>query len=348
MCSTVEHQAKIGYMNLWYGWIKSMQNAYSINISSVLRELHTPFVISRGAKTHAECIVVHLSLDKYIGRGEGVPYARYGETVEGCIEQINNFKSQNDWQHQSYRELKGAARNAFNCAMWDLIAKISHRPIWELLNIERPKTIRGTQTLSLTTPDLMAKEASEFINDALIKIKLGGDDDIECIKAVRNIRPHAEIIVDANEGWNLDDYQKIIPELLKADVTMIEQPFPTNEDEALRDLERPIPICADESVHTSENLDLLVGKYDMVNIKLDKTGGLTEALKLRNVATKMGMSYMIGCMVGSSLSMAPAMLLANDATYVDLDGPLFLKEDVEHGIKFDGGIMHPFTKDLWG
>ncbi len=325
-----------------------MDKVFSINAFHVSRELRAPFIISRGAKTHAECIIVEISFEHYVGRGEAVPYARYSETVDDCLRQINEFKSNKIWQNDYNTGLSGAARNAFNCAIWDLRAKISQRPIWELLKVPMPEITRATQTLSLTTPEIMAKEVSELSDDALIKIKLGGDNDIDCLKAVRSTRPSADIIVDANEGWNADDYCKMIPALIEANVAMIEQPMPSDNDEALRELDRPIPICADESVHTSEDVEKLAGKYDMVNIKLDKTGGLTEALKLRDAATELGMSYMIGCMVGSSLSMAPAMLLANGAAYVDLDGPLFLSEDVEHGIKFEGGLMHPFTQKLWG
>lgn len=321
---------------------------FKLAVKHYSRALHTPFVISRGAKTHADCIVVEVKFLGQTGRGEGVPYARYGETVESCMKELLDLNPQ-DPHNFSHVPLKaGAARNALDCAFWDLRAKIAKRPVWELANISAPQLLRCTQTLSLASPAIMAEIASKLGDAPLIKIKLGGPDDVDCVRAVRQARPMANIIVDANEGWNIEQYLAIIPQLMEAKVEMIEQPFPAGNDEMLSELERPIPICADESVHTAKDVALLRSKYDMVNIKLDKTGGLTDAIKLKSAARAIGMDYMIGCMVGSSISMAPAMLLGTNAKYVDLDGPLFLSEDVPHGIKFSQGMIHPFTSELWG
>lgn len=297
-------------------------------------------MISRGAKTQAHVIEVHLSEQGIVGKGEAVPYARYGETVEDCVDAINSGKP--------FDELPFAARNAFDAAYLDLRAKVSARSVWECLGLEKPVAVRTAQTLSLGTADEMAKNAQSLPENALIKMKLGGADDINAVRAVRKVRPGAQLIVDANEGWSVDDYHQIIPELVAAGVEMIEQPFHADRDEVLQTLERPIAICADESVHTTKDLPRLSTLYDMINIKLDKTGGLSEALRLKRAAQNLGLRIMIGCMVGSSRAMAPAQLLAHDAEYVDLDGPLFLAKDVEPAIEYVDGIMYPAQRTLWG
>ena len=321
---------------------------FDFKVSHVSRELETPFVISRGAKTHADCVVVEVKFEGHVGRGECVPYQRYGETVESAIEQLSVLKDPAYFTNLKSRLEPCAARNAVDCAFWDLRSKIAGRPVWELASLPAVDKCRVTQTLSLDTPENMSKATDKLTDEPLIKIKLGGDQDVECVRAVRATRPNANIIVDANEGWTKEKYIEIIPSLVEAGVEMIEQPFPEGNDGILAELDRPIAICADESVHTSKDVEKLKDLYDMVNIKLDKTGGLTEALLLRRAARNAGMTYMIGCMVGSSLSMAPAALLAQGAAYVDLDGPLFLKEDVQDSIVFKEGLMYPFSQQLWG
>jgi L-alanine-DL-glutamate epimerase-like enolase superfamily enzyme len=242
----------------------------------------------------------------------------------------------------------GAARNALDCAFWDLEAKRANRPVWQLAGLPAPRALTTAFTISLATPDSMARAAAAAASRPLLKIKLGGDGDPARIAAVRNAAPKAELIADANEGWNQDNLAENLAACAQAGVTLVEQPLPAENDSALSTLARPIAICADESVHDRTSLTALAGKYDAVNIKLDKTGGLTEALMMAEEAEKLGFQIMAGCMVGTSLAMAPALLLAQRARYVDLDGPLLLARDRDNGLRFDGSLVHAPSPTLWG
>jgi L-Ala-D/L-Glu epimerase len=297
-------------------------------------------------------IVVTLSEDGLIGRGEAVPYSRYHETVPQCLASLEAARPaiENRISHPTLAKLNlpKAARNALDCAVWDLVAKISGTPVWQLAKLQNPQPVVTAYTLSLDTPDAMATAASKFAHYPLLKLKLGRDGDIERLNAIRDAVPNARLIVDANEGWS----PAILPTMLEAcekyRVELVEQPLPADSDEALRDMPRSTIICADESAHDITGLKNLIGKYDAINIKLDKTGGLTSALALARAAHDQNFKIMIGCMLATSLAMAPAFLLAQLADYVDLDGPLLLSKDREHGITFDNGIMQPPRPELWG
>jgi L-alanine-DL-glutamate epimerase-like enolase superfamily enzyme len=310
------------------------------------------FTISRGAKTEAVVVVAELSDAIHRGRGECVPYARYGETVEGVAAAIEAMAA--DVARGLTRESlqatmpAGAARNALDCAFWDLAAKRAGQPVHELLGLTPPKPRTTAYTISLGTPDAMAHAAAKAADRALLKVKLGGGDDEARIAAVRHAAPRAELIVDANEGWTADDLAPNLAACARAGVTLIEQPLPADRDDALAGRARDVPICADESVHGSASLPALVGKYDAVNIKLDKTGGLTEALVMAQEAERLGFTLMVGCMVATSLAMAPAMLVAQRARVVDLDGPLLLARDRTDGLRYQESLVHPATPALWG
>jgi len=314
------------------------------------------FTISRGSRTVAT--VVHVMLrdteSGYVGHGECVPYARYGETVEGVVEDILSCRAEIadglDREALQSRLPAGAARNAIDCAFWDLEAKTAVRPVYTLAGIEAPRPVVTAYTLSLAAPDAMREAAGRNAFRPLLKIKLGGnsDEDVARLEAVRAGAPDATLIVDANEGWSVADYRAMAPELLRLGVAMVEQPLPAGEDAALADIERPLPVCADESCHDRASLEGLKGRYDMVNIKLDKTGGLTEALALKAEAVAQGYGIMVGCMVGTSLAMAPAVLVAQGATVADLDGPLLLAEDRETPLDYDSAGVHPPKTALWG
>jgi L-alanine-DL-glutamate epimerase-like enolase superfamily enzyme len=241
----------------------------------------------------------------------------------------------------------GAARNAVDCALWDLDCKLSGQDIWQQTSIE-PKPLLTAYTLSLDTPDKMEQAAKENAFRPLLKLKLGGADDLQRVIAVRRGAPNATIILDANEAWSKELYLQLIPELEALNVAMIEQPFPAGEDALLEQLPRPIPICADESCHDRQSLKNIIGRYDMINIKIDKTGGLTEALALKAAAEEAGLAIMVGCMLSSSLSMAPAFVAAQGAQIVDLDGPLLLSDDIADGFEFTANEMLPFSQRLWG
>jgi L-alanine-DL-glutamate epimerase-like enolase superfamily enzyme len=310
------------------------------------------FAISRGAKTEAVVVVAELSDGVYRGRGECVPYARYGETVEQVAAAIETMAA--DVSHGLDRAglqrtmTSGAARNALDCAFWDLAAKRAGRPVHELAGLAAPKPLITAYTISLATPDDMAQAAAKAADRALLKVKLGGADDAARIAAVRRAAPKAELIVDANEAWTPDDLAENLAACAQAGVTLVEQPLPADRDDALAAISRPLPICADESVHASTSLASLVGKYDAVNIKLDKTGGLTEALAMVGQAERLGFTLMAGCMVATSLAMAPAMLVAQRARVVDLDGALLLARDRPDGLVYDGSLVHPPVPALWG
>ena len=310
------------------------------------------FTISRGSRTEARVVTVVVDDGAHSGIGECVPYARYGETVDGVIADIEGTAAKlgDDLSRDSLNAAMkpGAARNAFDCALWDLEAKKTGQRVWQLAGLSVPGAEITAYTLSLADPDTMRKKAAENAHRPLLKIKLGGDGDMERLKAVREGAPKTAIIVDANEGWDRAAYEELAPALIELGVKMVEQPFPAGEDEALRDIERVLPVCADESCHDRESLAGLVGKYDLINIKLDKTGGLTEALLMREEAIGLGFDIMVGCMVGSSLAMAPAVLVAQGAAYTDLDGPLLLAEDRNHPLTFDAAGIHPPASQLWG
>lgn len=319
-----------------------------IEVTSDVFKLAQVFTISRGSRTEAKVLTVRISDGGVMGWGECVPYARYGETLESVTSQIEGLSG--DVTRAALYDLlpAGAARNAVDCALWDLEAKQSGKRVWELAGLPAPRPEITAYTLSLDEPAKMQEQAAKNAYRPLLKIKLGTPDDMPRLEAVRAGAPKSTIIVDANEGWSAEVYADLAPHLVRLGVTLVEQPLPAGEDEALIGMERPVPVCADESAHDCASLSKLKGKYDVVNIKLDKTGGLTEALKLRAAALAEGYDVMVGCMVGSSLAMAPATLVAQGAKIVDLDGPLLLGEDREHALKFDGDGVHPPVRELWG
>ena len=310
--------------------------------------LEQVFTISRGSRSAAQVLTVTLSQGGATGRGECVPYARYGETLESVTAQIEGLPERFDRETLQALLPAGAARNAVDCALWDREAKQAGRRVWELAGLPAPGPEISAYTLSLDTPEAMAAQAVRHAHRPLLKIKLGTPDDMPRLEAVRRGAPEARIIVDANEGWGADIYADLAPHLARLGVALVEQPLPAGADEALLGMARPVPVCADESCHDRASLPGLKGKYDMVNIKLDKTGGLTEALALRAAARAQGFGVMVGCMVGSSLAMAPAVLVAQGADVTDLDGPLLLAEDRAHALTFDAAGIHPSEAVLWG
>ena len=320
----------------------------SLTINRDVFPLAQVFTISRGSRTEAKVLSVKISRDGISGWGECVPYARYNETAASVSEQIKSLPDAFD--RQSLYELlpPGAARNAVDCALWDLEAKQSNFRVWQLAGLPAPGPEITAYTLSLDSPEKMRAQAAEHAHRPLLKIKLGTPDDMPRLEAVRAGAPHSDIIVDANEGWSADIYADLAPHLLRLGVKLVEQPLPAADDSALLGLDRPVPVCADESAHDRASLAHLAGKYDVVNIKLDKTGGLTEALALKRAALAQGFEVMVGCMVGSSLAMAPATLVAQGALITDLDGPLLLAEDRTHPLHFDAAGVHPPSAALWG
>jgi L-alanine-DL-glutamate epimerase-like enolase superfamily enzyme len=315
--------------------------------------LAKPFTISRGSRTVAEVVVAEINDGPLRGRGEGVPYARYGETVDGVVASLEAMSEAVagglDRAALQSAMHPGAARNALDVALWDIEAKKTGSSVWALAGIaDEPKPVVTAYTLSVDTPERMATAAQEEAHRPLLKLKLTGDGDLERVRAVRAGAPKAALIVDANEAWTVDHLRDYGPSLAELGVALIEQPLPAGRDEALATLPHPVPLCADESCHTSADLPALVGRYDYVNIKLDKTGGLTEALVLLNAARAQGFKVMVGCMVGSSLAMAPAMLLAQGAEFVDLDAPLLLARDRQPGLRYEGSVVYPPKPNLWG
>lgn len=310
------------------------------------------FTIARGSKTQAEVIVVTLSENGFTGRGEAVPYSRFHETVPQCIASLEASRSAIEGGIDRLAlpslGLPKAAQNSVDCALLDLEAKKSNTPAWQLMGLHEPSSAITAYTLSLDTPDAMAKAAANVAHFPLLKLKLGRDGDIERLNAIREAVPNARLIVDANEGWSPDILQTMLEACEKYRVELVEQPLPADNDEALRNMPRGTIICADESAHDIFGLKNLIGKYDAINIKLDKTGGLTSALALAKAAHELNFKIMVGCMLATSLAMAPAFLLAQLADYVDLDGPLLLSKDREHGITFSNGIMQPPHPSLWG
>ncbi len=315
-------------------------------------KLKQAFTISRGSRTVAQVLTVQLTEGEHWGRGECYPYARYGESLDSVREQIRAVESDivSGASRDTLQQLMpaGAARNAIDCALWDLEAKRSGVPVWKLAGLSAPEAITTAYTLSLDTPEAMRTAAAEHANRPLLKIKLGSAGDLDRLRAIRLGAPDATLIVDANEGWSATDYDELAPVMLELGVSMVEQPLPQSSDEALAGRARPLPVCADESCHDVASLQALVGKYDMINIKLDKTGGLTEALALKSAALELGFDVMVGCMVTSSLAMAPAMLVAQGARVADLDGPLLLAEDRMPAVEYHSSVMQPAPAELWG
>jgi L-alanine-DL-glutamate epimerase-like enolase superfamily enzyme len=315
--------------------------------------LQQAFTISRGSKTEAIVVVAELECGGHRGRGEAVPYLRYGETPEGIAAAIETMdaalRGGLDRSGLQTAMPAGAARNALDCALWDLEAKQAGRPAYDLAALPAPKPLVTAYTVSLGTPEAMADAALRAKNRPLLKVKLGGGgDDAERIAAVRRAAPEAELIVDANEGWTEESLERNLAACAQAGVTLIEQPLAEGRDAALAGIKRPIPVCADESVHDRASLVAIAGKYDAINVKLDKAGGLTEALALAAAAEQRGFDIMVGCMVATSLAMAPAMLLAQRALVVDLDGPLLLAADRPHALRYDGSVVYPAQSNLWG
>lgn len=319
-----------------------------VDIQSESFPLAEVFTIARGSKTDAHVLLVEITKNGITGRGESVPYSRYHETMKSVKAQIESLPEEFD--RTSLQELlpPGAARNAVDCALWDLEAKTQNKRVWELAGLPKPGPEITAYTLSLDSPERMKAAAAKHAHRPLLKIKLGTPDDMPRLEAVRSGAPHSKIIVDANEGWTAEVYKDLAPHLLRLGVTMVEQPLPADQDELLEEIERPVPVCADESCHDRKTLPALKGKYDMVNIKLDKTGGLTEALALKKQAISEGYQIMVGCMVGTSLAMAPGVLVAQGAAVTDLDGPLLLAKDRQPALKFNEKGVHPPDPELWG
>ena len=310
--------------------------------------LNEVFTISRGSRTHSKVVTVSVSRDGQFGRGECVPYARYGESMESVIAQIEGLPERITRAELQAALPAGAARNAVDCALWDWQAKSAGKRVWELAGLPEPRPVITAFTLSLQAPEEMQRQAAKHAARPLLKIKLGGEDDMARLEAVRNGAPDTRIIVDANEGWSPELYTALAPALIRLGVEVVEQPLPAGADDMLGEIARPLPVCADESCHDRQSLPALKGKYDMANIKLDKTGGLTEALALKDAALAEGYTLMIGCMVGTSLAMAPATLLAQGAGIVDLDGPLLLARDRAAPLRYDERGVYPPTAELWG
>ncbi len=314
------------------------------------------FTISRGSRTEARVVVATIGDGPHRGRGECVPYPRYGETVDGVAAAIEGAAGAIA-AGASRADLltllpAGAARNALDCALWDLEAKASGMRAWQLAGAPEPRPVVTAYTLSLGEAHAMEAAARVASHRPLLKVKLGGDGDVERIAAVRRGAPGARLIVDANEAWTEANFAENLAACRAAGVALIEQPLPAASDGALASIPAAdrggMLVCADESIHTAADLDALAARYQAINIKLDKTGGLTEALRLKAAAEALGLSIMVGCMVGTSLAMAPAMLLTPGAHFVDLDGPLLLARDRAPGLAFDGSVIHPPAADLWG
>lgn len=305
------------------------------------------FTISRGSKREAVVIIAEVTDGQISGRGECVPYARYGEEPGAVLAQIRAA-------HVESREAlrrtmpPGAARNALDCALWDYEAKVSDNSAAHAAGIGEMKPVLTAYTISLASPDEMAGKAAAARDYPLLKLKLGAEDDSARLKAVRAARPDARLIVDANEGWQPETVEQMLAECHAAGVEVVEQPLAAGADAMLADIQRPVSVCADESAHTSAGLSALAPLYDAVNIKLDKTGGLTEALAMADAARKLGLKIMTGCMVSTSLAMTPALILAQSADWVDLDGPLLLERDRSPGLAYFNALIVPPGPALWG
>ena len=314
--------------------------------------LAAAFVISRGTKTQAEVVVATITQDGARGRGECTPYPRYGETPASVLAQLHQVQAtiESGCGRDELQALlpPSAARNALDCALWDLEAKLSGERAWARAGRARLDPVKTCYTLSLAAPEQMAEAAALAARRPMLKLKLGAPGDLERVQAVRRAAPLTRLIVDANEGWDISTLQALAPELARLDVKLIEQPLPAGEDAILEGFRSPVPLCADESLHTRDELDVCASRYDCINIKLDKAGGLTEALALAAEAHERGLKIMIGSMVATSLAMAPALILAQGADFVDLDGPLLLARDREPGLGYVGSMIEPPRPELWG
>ncbi|MEN8838838.1 MAG: N-acetyl-D-Glu racemase DgcA [Celeribacter marinus] len=320
----------------------------SITVTPQAFRLAEAFVISRGARTEAKVLTARIERGGIVGQGECVPYSRYGESMESVTAQIEALPVGITRTELQEALPAGAARNAVDCALWDLEAKAAGKRVWTLLDLPAPIAMITAYTLSLGEPGAMQMAAAKHAHRPLLKIKLGTPDDMARLEAVRRGAPKSRIIVDANEGWSAEVYNELAPHMVRLGVDLVEQPMPAGADDMLGEIARPLPVCADESCHDRASLPALKGKYDMVNIKLDKTGGLTEALALRTQALAEHYGVMVGCMVGSSLAMAPAVIVAQGAAVVDLDGPLLLAEDRADPLAYDVDGVHPPAAALWG
>jgi L-Ala-D/L-Glu epimerase len=325
----------------------------SLSVTRDAWPLASVFRISRGARTVSEVIVAEISDGGAKGRGECFPYARYGESLDSVEAQIQSAAeaiADGAGREDLLSILPaGAARNAVDCALWDLEAKKAGKPAWAMAGLDEPKPVTTVFTLGVDTPEVMAGKAAENRARPLLKLKMTGDGmDLERVAGIHAAAPDTGLVVDANEGWTIEQYLDVAPKLAALGVEMIEQPLPAADDGALAGVERVVPVCADESCHDSASLPGLIGKYDMINIKLDKTGGLTEALRLRDAAVDAGFGIMVGCMIGTSLAMAPGVLVAQGAAVVDLDGPLLLAKDREPGLAYEGSVILPPPVELWG
>jgi len=310
------------------------------------------FTIARGAKTEAHVLVVEISQAGVTGRGEAVPYARYGETVEGAMDTVERLRPAIE-AGATRGELQdlvmaGAARNALDCALWDLEAKLTGQPAWKTAGLARLDPVKTCVTLSLDTPEAMAEVARGLQRRPMLKLKISAAGDLDRVEAVRAAAPKTRLVVDANEALSFEDLKRLAPEFARLDVKLVEQPLPAGADEALEGWVSPVPLCADESVRTRLELETCARRYACVNIKLDKAGGLTEALAMKARAAELGLEVMAGCMVGTSLAMAPGVILAQGAAFVDLDGPLLLAKDRTPGLRIDGSLIHPPGAELWG
>ena len=310
------------------------------------------FTISRGSKTEAHVVAVTLAEDGCIGRGECVPYPRYEETVPQVTAALEAARDriERGITHGDIPALLAphAARNALDCALWDLRAKQARKPVWQLAGLPQPEATVTAYTLSLDTAEAMGEAAARAAHRPLLKLKLGREGDAERLKLIRRSAPDSRLIVDANEGWSADTLPAMLAACAEAGVELVEQPLPAGHDEALAGMARAVTVCADESAHGLDTLDRLAGRYDAINIKLDKTGGLTPAIALARAARARDLKVMVGCMLATSLAMAPAFLLTPLAEVVDLDGPLLLRQDRDPGIRYDGSLMQPPPADLWG
>ena len=305
------------------------------------------FTISRGSKREAVVVVAEATDGRVTGRGECVPYARYDETPEAVLERIG--AAQVTDRTALLRTMPpGAARNALDCALWDFEAKTAGIRASALAGCAEMRPVLTAYTLSLAAPEAMAAKARAVPGYPLLKLKLGGDGDAERLRAIRAARPDARVIADANEGWRAERLAELLAVCAETGIELVEQPLPAGEDAALADIARPVPVCADESAHQGADPAALAGRYDTVNIKLDKTGGLTEALAAAAEARRIGLKIMVGCMVSTSLAMAPALILAQEADWVDLDGPLLLEADRSPGLQFSGAFIQPPSAALWG
>jgi L-Ala-D/L-Glu epimerase len=326
--------------------------ARSLSVEIESWPLARPFAISRGVKTKADVVVARITDGDSTGWGECVPYPRYDETVDGVaadMEKLSGAIADGLNRQGLLQTLHGgAARNALDNALWDLEAKQSGKRAYEIAGIDMPTPYVTAETIGIGTVEEMAQSANRLKAAPLLKVKLDGQLVMERMQAIHDNAPSSRLIIDPNEGWTLEQLKEFAPKLADLGVEMIEQPIPAGSDDGLSGYSSPVPVCADEACHTSADLPGLVGKYQMVNIKLDKTGGLTEALKLATEARDLGFSIMIGCMVGTSLAMAPAVLLGGFAEFVDLDGPLLLKQDRQGGLRFEEGNVHPPEASLWG